>query len=61
VANLEDKLETRRMVDRAKGVLMDRHGMTEAEAFAFIQKRAMSERAKMRTVAARVIDGELAP
>jgi response regulator NasT len=61
VQSLEEQLETRKVVDRAKGVLMDRHGMTEAEAFSFIQKRAMSERAKMRTVADRVITGELSP
>ena len=61
VQGLEEQLETRKVVDRAKGVLMDRHGLSEAEAFSFIQKRAMSERAKMRTVAERVIAGELAP
>ena len=37
----EDKIETRRLVDEAKAVLMDRHGMDEAEAFAFIQRTAM--------------------
>src|SRR5579864_12060 len=41
VATLEDKLETRQLVDRAKGVLMDRHGLGEAEAFSFIQRTAM--------------------
>ena len=40
---------------------MDRHHLSEAEAFSFIQKRAMSERTKMRTVAERIIDGSLAP
>ena len=45
---LEDKLETRQMVDRAKGVLMDGHGMAEDEAFAFIQRTAMDRRVRMQ-------------
>ena len=61
VANLEDKLETRRLVDRAKGVLMDKHGLGEAEAFSFIQKTAMTRRARMQDVAREVIEGTLAP
>jgi two-component system, response regulator PdtaR len=44
VQTLEDQLETRKLVDRAKGLLMDRHGLSEAEAFAFIQKTAMQQR-----------------
>jgi AmiR/NasT family two-component response regulator len=42
--SLEEQLETRKVVDRAKGQLMDRSGLSEAEAFAFIQKTAMRER-----------------
>ena len=61
VATLEEKLETRRMVDRAKGVLMDRNAMGEADAFAFIQRTAMDRRARMQQVAQEVIDGTLAP
>ncbi|HMK62637.1 MAG TPA: response regulator, partial [Acidimicrobiales bacterium] len=61
VASLEDKLETRKQVDRAKGVLMDKHGMGEAEAFSFIQKTAMDRRARMQDVAKEVIEGTLAP
>jgi response regulator NasT len=61
VKNLEEQLETRKLVDRAKGILMDRYGLTEAEAFSFVQKRAMSDRTKMRVVAERVIAGDLAP
>jgi two-component system, response regulator PdtaR len=60
-AVLEDKLETRRVVDRAKGVLMDDHGMAESEAFAFIQKTAMTRRTRMAVVAQEVLDGALAP
>ena len=61
VASLEDKLETRRLVDRAKGVLMDKHGMGEAEAFSFIQKTAMDRRARMSDVAKEVVEGALKP
>ena len=59
--NLEEQLETRKIVDRAKGRLMDEHGMGENEAFSFIQKRAMSDRVTMRVIAERVIAGELVP
>ncbi len=58
---LEDKLETRRVVDRAKAVLMDEHGLTEAEAFSFVQRTAMGRRARMRQVAQEVLDGTLTP
>jgi len=61
VAGLEDKLETRKQVDRAKGVLMDRHGMGEAEAFTFIQRTAMDRRARMQDVAKEIIEGTLTP
>ncbi len=60
-AALEDKLETRRLVDRAKGVLMDNHDMTEAEAFSFIQRTAMGRRSRMSEIAAEVIAGTTAP
>ena len=56
---LEDRLETRRWVDRAKGRLMDDHGLTEANAFAFIQQTAMNRRTTMREVAAEIVDGRL--
>ena len=57
----EDKIETRRLVDQAKGVLMDRNGLSEPEAFGFIQRTAMQTRARMRDVARRVVDGDLQP
>ena len=57
----EDKLKTRQMVDRAKGVLMDGHGMDEAVAFSFIQRTAMDRRVRMQQVAQEIIDGTLAP
>ena len=59
--NLEEQLETRKIVDRAKGRLMDEFGMAENEAFSFIQKRAMSDRVTMRVIAEKVIAGELRP
>jgi two-component system, response regulator PdtaR len=58
---LGEQLEARKSIDRAKGVLMDEHGMRENDAFAFIQRTAMSERARMRDVAQRIITGELRP
>ena len=61
VKGLEEQLETRKVVDRAKGILMDRHAMSEQDAFSFIQKRAMSERTKMKTIAERVVAGDLTP
>jgi len=60
-ARAEDKIATRRLVDEAKGVLMDRQGLSEPDAFAFIQRTAMKTRGRMRDVAARVVSGELAP
>ena len=59
--SLEDQLETRKLVDRAKGILMDAHGMSEAEAFDWIQKTAMNNRVKAREVAQQVIDGAISP
>jgi two-component system, response regulator PdtaR len=61
VASLEDKLETQRVVGRAKGVLMDNHALSEAEAFSFIQKTSMATRTPMRDVAQQIIDGKLTP
>ena len=53
--DLSDQLETRKLVDRAKGKLMDERKLTEAEAFRSIQKRAMDERRSMRAVAEDVL------
>jgi AmiR/NasT family two-component response regulator len=61
VENLQEQLETRRTVDRAKGVLMDKHGLTEADSFGFIQKTAMNERRPMKAVAEEVISGQVTP
>ena len=43
-ASLSERLEARKVVDRAKGLLMDTHSMSEGDAFSFIQRRAMDER-----------------
>jgi len=59
--SLEEQLESRKVVDRAKGRLMDDHGLTEGAAFSFIQKTAMRERRTMRDVADEVLTGTLAP
>jgi response regulator NasT len=58
---LGEQLEARKAIERAKGILMDDLQMSEQDAFAFIQRRAMSERSKMRAIADRVIDGSLRP
>lgn len=56
VADLVDRFETRKRVDRAKGLLMTRMGLTEPEAFRWIQKTSMDRRLTMREVADAVID-----
>jgi two-component system, response regulator PdtaR len=55
VADLADRLETRKVIDRAKGLLQARESMTEAEAFRLIQRKAMDQRVSMRAVAESVI------
>jgi len=53
---LAEQLETRKVVDRAKGRLMDAKGMTEADAFRHLQKRAMDERRSMKSVAEQILE-----
>jgi response regulator NasT len=60
-SSLEDQLETRKIVDRAKGNLMDGHQLSEGDAFSFIQRTAMRERITMKAVAEQILAGELAP
>ncbi len=55
VGSLQEALETRKSVDRAKGILMDTQGLTETEAFRKIQKMSMDNRKSMRTVAEAII------
>ena len=61
VDTLGEQLESRKVIDRAKGVLMDELGMSEQDSFSFIQRTAMSRRTRMRDVADRVLDGSLRP
>jgi len=55
VGDLQEALETRKFVDRAKGILMDTQGLTEAEAFRKIQKMSMNTRKPMKEVAEAII------
>jgi two-component system, response regulator PdtaR len=61
VATLTDRLETRKLVDRAKGLLMTQQSMTEPEAFRWIQRTAMDRRTTMKAVADAVVNGLAAP
>jgi len=61
VATLGERLETRKVVDRAKGLLMTRQQMTEPEAFRWIQRTAMDRRTTMKAVAEAVVEGLAAP
>lgn len=58
---LGEQLETRKIVDRAKGVLIDAHKMSESDAYGWIQRAAMNQRSTMKAVAERVVDGSLRP
>lgn len=61
VGDLQGRLEARKTVDRAKGRLMDDHGMAEQQAWRFLQQQAMTNRVQVGEIARRVVDGELAP
>jgi len=61
VGDLAERLEARKIIDRAKGILMDRYGRNEQEAWRFMQTEAMNRRKKVHEVAADVVAGELAP
>ena len=56
VADLHDRLETRKIIDKAKGILMAALNLTEPQAFSWIQKAAMDRRLTMKEVAQAVID-----
>ena len=55
VRSLEDRLEARKVIERAKGRLMTDQGLTEAEAFRHIQRTAMNDRTSMRALAERIL------
>jgi len=57
-ADLRDRLETRKLVDRAKGLLQRRYGLDEAAAYRWLQQASMDGRATLRTVAQRVVTEE---
>ncbi|TDQ48535.1 response regulator receiver and ANTAR domain protein [Actinorugispora endophytica] len=56
VTGLSERLETRKLVERAKGLLQSRHGLSEPEAFRWIQKNSMDRRLTMRKVAETVVE-----
>jgi two-component system, response regulator PdtaR len=61
VRTLEERLEVRRVVERAKGILMDELGWRENDSFGWIQRTAMRERVRMDEIARRIIEGDLRP
>ena len=56
VADLHDRLETRKVIDKAKGILMSALNLSEPQAFSWIQKAAMDRKLTMKEVALAVID-----
>ena len=58
---LGEQLEARKIIDKAKGRLIDEFNMREQEAFSFIQRTAMKDRARMRDVAEKILSGDLQP
>ncbi len=52
---IKEELESRKAVERAKGILMNEHGLTEDEAFKRIQKFAMNNRKSMREIADAIV------
>jgi response regulator NasT len=58
---LGEQLEARKVIDRAKGRLIDEFGLKEQEAFSFIQRTAMKDRSRMRDVAEKILSGDLQP
>ena len=61
VADLQERFETRKLVDRAKGLLQVSLGLSEPDAFRWLQKTAMDRRAPMREIARTVIEAGGAP
>ena len=61
VADLHERLETRKIIDRAKGILMAALNLTEPQAFSWIQKAAMDRRLTMKEVAQAVISPDAVP
>ena len=57
--NLTERLETRKLVERAKGVLRDRHGLSKEDSFRLIQRISMERGMPMRKVSERLLDGDV--
>ena len=60
VRTLEDRLEARKVIEKAKGRLMTEQGLTEAEAFRHIQRTAMNDRTSMRALADKILAADTA-
>jgi two-component system, response regulator PdtaR len=61
VRTLEERLETRKVIEQAKGRLMEQQGITEAEAFRWIQRTAMNQRTSMKALAQTILSPDPAP
>jgi len=61
IADIYERLETRKIIDRAKGILMKAMNLSEPESFSWIQKTAMNRRISMKEVANAIISPEAAP
>ena len=61
VNDLTERLEARKLIDRAKGRLMDESSLSEQEAWRFLQQQAMANRVRVDEIAQRVLDGTLVP
>ena len=61
VQSLQERLAARKVLERAKGLLQEQYGLTEAQAFRWIQKTSMDRRMTMRNVAQAVLDGGTGP
>ena len=61
VGDLTERLEARKLVEQAKGQIMERFSRSESEAFRFLQQSAMKRRKSLREVAEAILDGSLSP
>jgi response regulator NasT len=61
VADIYERLESRKVIDRAKGILMKAMNLSEPESFSWIQKTAMDRRISMKEVAQAIISPDAAP
>ena len=61
VGDLAERLEARKIIDRAKGVLMDNHALSESESWRFLQTEAMNRRTKVHEIATQVVEGHIKP